>query len=347
LTQLLVLFAILAIATANLRDRGYYEAKFYNWLSEHKVAVKNGEHFVQMLQAFSNNDDLIETTNAQNLPYKLGHNAYSHLTSDEFDAYFHLGKYSNKIPIEYNATDPRMKIHAAPSDLSSLAVSIDWTTKGAVTAVKDQGNCGSCWSFGATGGLEGTYFIKYGTLVSFSEQNLVDCDYRGGTPSGTDAGCNGGLFYNAFDWVTKNGGLCTEAGYPYISGTTGAKGTCQKTCTKNTAVKPLSYTLITKNSDAALMSALNLWPTSVSVQASGTFQLYSSGVLTANCGYKLDHDILAVGYGTYTDGTDYYKVKNSWGTSWGMGGYILLQRGVAQPQGQCGILSNPPGYPNL
>jgi C1A family cysteine protease len=335
-TQLVVIFSVLAVATANLRDRGYYEAKFYEWLSEHKVTVKSGEHFVQMLTNFANNDDIIETTNGQNLPYQLGHNSFSHMSLDEFKQYYNLGR-----PLSTNATVPSTSVHAPPADLSTLATSIDWLSKGAVTDVKDQGKCGSCWSFSTTGALEGAYFNKYSSLVSFSEQNLVDCDL-------TDLGCNGGIIDNAFKWTQKNGGLCTEAGYPYVSGTTQKRGTCNTACAKNTKVAPVGYTDVTKNSDSALMSALNLNPVSVAIEADqSTFQLYKSGVLTAACGTNLDHGVLAVGYGTYTDGTDYYKVKNSWGTGWGMGGYILLQRGVAQVGGQCGILAGPPSYPNL
>jgi len=264
------------------------------------------------------------------------------MTSDEFDAYFRLGKYASPM----NSTSLASNIHKSPSDVSSLATSIDWQQAGAVTGVKDQGNCGSCWSFSTTGGLEGAYAIKYGSLESFSEQNLVDCDYA---PSGTDGACDGGWMDNAYSWTMKNGGLCTEFGYPYISGLTGAKGACLNLCAKNTAVKPVSYSDVLKYSDLALMSALNQQPVSVAVQATGTFQLYKSGVLTAACGSTLDHGVLAVGYGTYTDGTDYYKIKNSWGTTWGMSGYILLQRGLLSvgPSGQCGILSGPPSYPNL
>jgi C1A family cysteine protease len=237
-------------------------------------------------------------------------------------------------------------VHAAPSMRASIADSIDWTTLGAVTGVKDQGQCGSCWSFSTTGSLEGAYFNKYGVLKSFSEQNFVDCDIlRNG---GRDHGCNGGLMDNAFSWAKSNGGVCSEADYPYVSGTTQTSGTCaQSSCTKDAKVAPSGYVDVATNSDPALMSALNIGPVSVAIEADqASFQLYKSGVFTGVCGTSLDHGVLAVGYGSQ-DGLDYYKVKNSWGTSWGENGYILLQRGVSQVQGQCGILSGPPSYPLL
>jgi cathepsin L len=321
--------------TKNIHDREYYEEKFVNWIEKFNITIKDGYHFTHMLSNFANNDDTIHLHNSDNdNTYELGHNQFSHMSFDEFKAYVRLGL-DERIE-ETIANNVEKSI-----DLTALPTSVDWTTKGAVTGVKDQGNCGSCWSFSATGALEGAYKIKYGTLISFSEQNLVSCDT-------IDSACNGGLMDNAFTWTKSNGGLCTESGYPYTSGSTGQKGTCYTTCSKNTGVAPKSFTDVAKNSDSALMTALVQQPVSVAIQANQpAFQLYKSGVLTGSCGTNLDHGVLAVGYGTWTDGTDYYKVKNSWGTGWGMSGYILIQRGNPQRCGECGILCGPPSYPNL
>jgi len=335
---LLATFFSVTNAKNNIYTRDFYEEKFVNWISqfEMNINVKDGSKFVHMLSNFANNHDMIELHNANaDNTYQLGHNQFSHMSFDEFKEYVHLGLNTpDKETIANNVLE-------ANQNLTALPTSVDWSTKGAVTDVKDQGNCGSCWSFSATGALEGAYKIKYGTLISFSEQNLVSCDT-------IDSACNGGLMDNAFTWTKSNGGLCTESGYPYTSGTTGQKGTCLTTCSKNTGVAPKSFTDVAKNSDSALMTALAQQPVSVAIQANQpAFQLYKSGVLTGTCGTNLDHGVLAVGYGTWSDGTDYYKVKNSWGTSWGMSGYILIQRGNPQRCGECGILCGPPSYPNL
>lgn len=340
-------FAIIAslFATAiaaNVHDRGYYEQKFYDWMQEHNVKPESGERFVHWLKNFADNQDLIEETNAKNLPYKLGHNKYSHLNFEEFKVAVGLG-----LAKPEQLEGPR-NIHEA-NNATALASSVDWVSGGAVTGVKDQGQCGSCWSFSTTGALEGAYQLKYNTLKSFSEQNLVDCDnFRHG---GTDLGCNGGLMDSAFSWTKKNGGLCSEEDYPYVSGTTKTSGTCVQgtSCSLDAKVAPSSYTDVQKSSDSAMMSALAQQPVSIAIQADqAAFQLYTSGVFTGSCGTQLDHGVLAVGYGTM-DGQDYYKVKNSWGTSWGMDGYILLGRGdeYNRGAGQCGMLTGPPSYPNL
>ena len=263
------------------------------------------------------------------------------MSVEEWREFVHLGL---KKP---EAITP-LRVHNAPADTSALPTNWDWSSQGAVTPVKDQGQCGSCWSFSSTGALEGAYYNKYGTLKSFSEQHFVDCDNRKNSNNkGTDLGCNGGLMDSAFSWASNNGFVCLESEYAYVSGTTETAGTCSESqCTKDTTTAPAGYVDVTTNSDTALISAIYQQPVSVAIEADQVkFQLYSSGVFTASCGTDLDHGVLVVGYGTdSTSGYDYYKVKNSWGTSWGESGYIRLQRGVSQTGGQCGILSEP-SYP--
>jgi len=340
MNKVLAALAFLAMTSANIHDRAYYEERFFNWLKEHNVAVASGNHFVHMLQNFANNDDLIDTHNAAGNTYTLGHNKFSHMNQDEWRAFVQASGLNK--PVE---SEGPIAIHGAPENVSDLAAVVDWETAGAVTGVKDQGQCGSCWAFSTTGSVEGAYKIKYGSLVSQSEQHLVDCDNR--KNGGTDLGCNGGLMDSAFTWMKKNGGICTESKYPYTSGITKSAGTCSDSCGKDAKTAPASYTDVQKNSDSALLSALNKQPVSVAIEADkASFQLYKSGVYSdANCGTTLDHGVLAVGYGT--EGTqDYWRVKNSWGTSWGDKGYIKMARGVSGA-GQCGILSGPPSYPNL
>jgi len=324
-TAILAITATAALAF-NQHERGYYEQKFFNWMQEFKVQARDGAHFVHMLQNFANNEDLIESTNAQNLSYQLGHNQFSHMDVNEWRDYLHLG-------LGYPTHGPAASVH---TDTTVTASAVDWRTKGAVTAVKDQGNCGSCWSFSSTGALEGANFIKTGSLVSLSEQNFVDCDTNG------DHGCFGGLMDNAFEWAISNKGVCSESAYPYQA----KKGDCSdKSCTHYAT--PKSFTDVATNNADALMSALAKQPVSVAIEADqSSFQMYKSGVLTAACGTNLDHGVLAVGYGT-DNGVNYWIVKNSWGASWGENGYIRLSRDVSQRGGQCGILMGPPSYPNM
>lgn len=335
----LILAAFLVVAvSANLHDRGFYEQRFFDHIAQFKLTIESGRDFVERLQIFADNSDLIEKHNADaSQTFKMSHNQFSHLTFAEFLDAVHLG---GTHPPNLRRNNKYSSVHSAPKDASSLPASVDWTTQGAVTGVKDQGSCGSCWSFSATGALEGAYYLKYGSLKAFSEQELVSCDV-----GGADNGCNGGWMDDAFEFVKNNGGLTTEDDYPYTSGSTGKSGSCVSTGYTNVPeVAPKSYTDVATGDVTALMSAVSQQPVSIAIQANQmAFQFYSTGVLTGRCGQNLDHGVLLVGYGTDSDGTDYWKVKNSWSSSWGEGGYIRIERSDAD---LCGVL-DAPSYPNL
>lgn len=258
----------------------------------------------------------------KNLSWTLGVNEFADLTADEFFS-THLG---------YQVGASRLKGLTNVPFLNNTDVpnSIDWVSKGAVTPVKNQQQCGSCWAFSTTGSLEGAYFLATSKLVSFSEEELVQCDE-------TDTGCHGGLMDTAFEWVKSNA-LCTEEAYPYMSGG-GTTGTCKKSsCTA--AATLAGYVDVPSQDEPALMKAVATTPVSVVIMAvrrrrvgQSDLHLYSGGVLDdRSCGTELDHAVLAVGYGT-DDGKDYWKVKNSWGESWGESGYIRMARN----KNMCGI----------
>jgi len=224
--------------------------------------------------------------------------------------------------------------NAPESVIAALPTNFDWRTKGAVTPIKNQGQCGSCWAFSTTGNVEGQYFLAGNKLVGLSEQNLVDCDHECMIYEGQkscDSGCDGGLMPNAFHYIVKNKGIDTENSYPYVA--------FDQTCAfnpQNVGATIKNWTMISQNETqmAAYMYANG--PISIAADAE-EWQFYVGGVFEGPCGTSLDHGILIVGYGQEIDylgfEINYWWVKNSWGTDWGIDGYLMIIRGV----GECGL----------
>ncbi|XP_045612363.1 procathepsin L isoform X2 [Procambarus clarkii] len=261
--------------------------------------------------------------------YKLRMNKYGDMLHSEFVStmngfhWNHTGSYrSNRLYTGANFIEP--------DDDVVLPKSVDWREKGAVTPVKDQGQCGSCWSFSATGSLEGQHFRQTGKLVSLSEQNLIDCSTKYG-----NNGCNGGLMDYAFQYIKDNGGIDTEKSYPYDAEDENCRYNPRESGAEDTG-----FVDVREGSEMALKKAIaTVGPVSVAIDAAhDSFQFYHDGVYNEpECSSEqLDHGVLAVGYGTAEDGTDYWLVKNSWGTSWGDEGYIKM---IRNHHNQCGIAS--------
>jgi C1A family cysteine protease len=313
-----LLFIVAAAVSAHATE---LPLLFKNWSLQYNKQYATNLEYRYRYAVFAANWAHIVEHNAGTHTHRLGLNQFADLTNEEFRSQFFNG-------IGAQRREPIAVFGDIPA-------AVDWTTKGAVTPVKNQGQCGSCWSFSATGAMEGAWYIATGDLISLSEQQLVDCS----GPEG-NMGCNGGLMDQAFEYVIKNGGICGEATYPYNA----VQGSCNTTCVP--VVKISSYVDVQSNSTQALMSAVAQQPVSVAVDAGGLdWQFYAGGILADACGLALDHGVLAVGYGTSytTQPQDFWKVKNSWGPGWGEAGYIRLARGPDGP-GECGI-QMVPSYP--
>lgn len=283
-------------------------------------------------QVFEHNMQTARDLTATNPKAHFGPNIFSHLDADEFRR-THLNSAPHiqqgirmhregKLPF-MKAHDPRVAMSDKP-----LPVAFDWRLHGAVTPVKNQGDCGSCWSFSTTGNIEGQWFLAGHNLTSFSEQNFVSCDTL------LSFGCHGGFSWIAYSWAInyQNGSIYTEESYPYVSGTNGTVPSCDV----SKAVvggRILGGKLLSPwDVEGMKMFIANEGPLSVAVDAT-TWQHYTGGIMTTCEAFLPNHEVLIVGYGSEapssnaTSSTEYWIVKNSWSTSWGESGYLRVEAG--------------------
>ncbi|TKY66792.1 Senescence-specific cysteine protease SAG39 [Spatholobus suberectus] len=280
--------------------------RFERWLKQYGRNYKDKEEWEVRFGIYQANLKFIECKNSQKNSYNLTDNKFADLTNEEFMSTY-LGFGTRLLPY----TGFRYHEHG------DLPESKDWREEGAVTDIKDQGDCGSCWAFSAVAAVEGINKIKSGKLVSLSEQELIDCDVENG-----NQGCGE-------EWWSNH---CKRLPYE------GVDGTCNKEKAGHHAVNISGYEKVPANNEAMLKAAAANQPVSVAIDAGGyAFQLYSEGVFSGICGKQLNHGVTIVGYGSEVIGDKYWIVKNSWGADWGESGYIRMQRDTFDEAGTCGI----------
>ncbi|XP_039032959.1 zingipain-2-like isoform X2 [Hibiscus syriacus] len=291
---------------------------FESWCDQHGKTYSSVEEKSYRLSVFQDNYAFVTQHNdMSNSSYSLALNALADLTNHEFKA--------SRLGLSAAAIEFRRPNLREPDLVRDIPASLDWRNKGAVTHVKDQAS--ACWAFAATGAMEGVNEIVTGSLVSLSEQELVDCDRTYNT------GCEGGLMDYAYQFVIDNHGIDTEQDYPYQ----GRQKTCNKHKINQQVVTIDDYADVPMNNEKQLLQAVATQPVSVGICGSErAFQLYSKGIFTGPCSTSLDHAVLIVGYGS-ENGLDYWIVKNSWGSRWGMNGYIHMIRNSGNSEGVCGI----------
>ncbi|KAL2945104.1 Thiol protease aleurain-like [Bienertia sinuspersici] len=294
----------------SLLGESHHALSFARFIHRHGKRYETVKEMMMRFEVYRENLKLIRSSNKKARSYKLHVNQFADWTWEEFQRH-KLGAAQN-----CSATlkgSHKLSHAVAPAEK-------DWRSEGIVSPVKDQGHCGSCWTFSTTGALEAAYAQASGKIISLSEQQLVDC-----AGAFNNHGCNGGLPSQAFEYVKYNGGLDTEEAYPY----TGKDGDC-KFSAQNVAVQVRDSINITFDAVAFVR------PVSVAFEVVDGFRFYKEGVYTSTtCGntpMDVNHAVLAVGYGV-EDGVPYWLIKNSWGADWGDHGYFKMEMG----KNMCGV----------
>lgn len=315
------------------------ETRWSKFKTEMEKEYATPEEEASRFEIFKTNLQRIKEHNEKNLSYWFKVTPFADMTPTEFKEYTKCGDMSNFKAI-HELSKEESTIRRLESQEAEKLEDVDWVALGKVTPVKNQGQCGSCWSFSAVCSMESRAAVAGQALTSLSEQQLVDCSVSYG-----NHGCNGGSMMLGFEYAQQAGGLCSEDSYPYKAADD------PHDCSRNTQAcgkkydAPRSYGSVAANSPYGLQYALRSGPVSVAIEADQqSFQLYGGGVFDGRCGSALDHGVVVVGFGTDSDGySEYWKVRNSWGAMWGEGGYIRLCRDCNKNggAGQCGVLSQP------
>jgi C1A family cysteine protease len=313
---LITIFALTKTSQNNLRTQ------FINFKTKYNKSYGSKSELEYRFSIFKDNMNLINSSNADKTKsFTLGINQFTDITFEEFKNQYLM--------------QPRENIHHSTLQVSNLkAGSVDWRkVEGAVGKVKNQGQCGSCWAFSTVAALETAYALRYDSTIIFSEQELVDCSSEYG-----NHGCNGGLMPFAFEYIMDNQ-ISTGKDYPY----TGKEGTCR--ASSITERFPLdSFAQIDPVNVDGLMEAIETTVVSVAIEVQNDLMFYHGGVYHASqdCGRQLNHGVAAVGYNTQGS-EQYFIVRNSWGSDWGIGGYVNMSIGTET--GTCGIANPTDSYP--
>ncbi|KAH7671962.1 Actinidain protein [Dioscorea alata] len=326
LSFFLLSFSSLYLAINAARSEHEIKLLYEGWLVENNKNYNDLFEKEKRYNIFKDNLKYIDEHNAGNHSYNLTLNVFADLTNDE-----HRNMYLGFQSFTGENMDFKESNRYLFNGDETLPDSIDWRDMGAVVGVKNQLECGSCWAFSAIAAIEGLNKIVTGTLISLSEQELVDCVRKS---------CQGWLMTKAFEFIIKNGGIDAEEDYPYR----GYYAQCNRNKLRRTVVSIDGYENVPHYSEDSMKKAAAHQPISVAIDSSSDdFRFYGSGIYKGSCGTKLDHGVTLVGYGS-ENGDDYWIIKNSWGTKWGENGYVRIQRNSGTAEGKCGIAILP-SYP--